>query len=179
MNEGVDIIGMSDSKPAIYPGKPTRFQRGVQRLAAMPLNSRWLSALLYRLDRPFLRISGGRTSLTTLLTGLPVVVLTVTGRRSGQLRQIPLVGIPVDGKIMLIASNFGSRSHPGWYYNLRANPHVQVSVAGRTVPCQARLTSGAERGAFLEIASAYYPGYLEYQKRAATREIGVFVLELG
>lgn len=170
---------MSDIKPAIYPGKPTRFQRGVQRLAAMPLNSRWLSALLHRLDRPFLHFSGGRTTLTTLLTGLPVVVLTTTGRRSGQPRQTPLVGIPLEGKIILIASNFGQRAHPGWYYNLSANPHAQVSIAGRTYPCRARLASGAEREECLRLAEAVYPGYRAYQQRAASREIGVFLLEVS
>jgi deazaflavin-dependent oxidoreductase (nitroreductase family) len=166
-----------DVKSIALPDRPSRFQRGVQRLAAMPANSRWLPRLLHRLDLPFLRISGGRTSLTTLLTGLPTVVLTTTGRRSGQLRQTPLVGIPFEGVMILIASNFGRRAHPGWYYNLRADPHAQVSIKGKTYPCRARLASGAEREALYKIAAALYPGYLEYRQRAAWREIGVFVLE--
>ena len=167
-----------DVKTAALRGKPNRFQRGVQRLAARPFNNRWLASLLHRLDRPLIRLSSGLTSLTRLFTGLPVVLLTTTGRRSGQPRQIPLVGIPLDGKVILVASNFGREVHPGWYFNLRANPHAQVSLAGRMYPCRARLTFGAEREALFEIAAAYYPGYLEYQKRAAPREIGVFVLEL-
>lgn len=158
---------------------PTRFQRGVQRLAAMPLNSRWLAVLLHRLDRPLIRLSGGRTSLTTLLTGLPVVVLTVTGRRSGQPRQTPLVGIPMEGKIMLIASNFGRPRHPAWYYNLLTDPQALVSIAGHSYPCRARLACGAEREECLRLAEAVYPGYQVYKQRAAPREIGVFLLAIN
>ena len=114
--------------------------------------------------------------------GTPVggwmMMLTTTGRRSGGSRQTPLLGIPYHGAIILIASSFGRRPHPGWYYNLRADPHAQVCINGQAYQCQARLTSGAERDALFETAAEYYPGYLDYQQRAAPREIGVFLLEI-
>ena len=157
--------------------KPNRVQRTVLRLAAIQFNSRWLSILLPRLDPPVIYLSRGRTSLTTLLTGLPVVILTTRGRRSGQPRRHTLVGIPDEGKIILIASNFGRPAHPGWYYNLRADPRAQLSLDGHTYRCLARLASGVEREEYLHRAEGIYPGFRAYQQRAAPREIGVFVLE--
>ena len=156
---------------------PNRFQRWVQGLARRPFHSRWLAAALPGLDRPLLRLSGGRTSLTTLLTGLPVVTLTTQGRHSGLPRRALLVGIPWDGGIALVASNFGQPRHPGWYYNLLADPQAHLAVRGREYACTARLAQGAERDALLERAAWVYPGYRDYQQRAGGREIGVFVLE--
>ena len=136
-----------------------------------------LTTALPRLDSPVIYLSWRRSSLTRILTGLPVVTLITRGRRSGKLRRCILVGIPDEGKIILIASNFGRLAHPGWYYNLRANPHAQVRLDGHTYPCLARLVCSAEREECLRRAEGIYPGYRAYQQRAAPREIGAFVLE--
>jgi deazaflavin-dependent oxidoreductase (nitroreductase family) len=79
---------------------------------------------LHHLDRPVLRLSRGRYSLTRLLAGLPVVTVTTIGAKSGQPRSLPLVALPDGEHVILIASNYGQKHHPAWYYNLRAHPEV-------------------------------------------------------
>ena len=72
----------------------------------------------------------GRHTLS-YTSGLPIVLLRTTGAKSKLPRTVPLVGMPVDGGLAIIASNFGQTRHPAWYYNLRANPAAEASVDGR------------------------------------------------
>ena len=123
------------------------------------------------------RRSNGEHSLTTLITGLPLITLHTTGARSGLPRSTFLIAIPYDENIVLIASYFGSQQHPAWYHNLLAHPEVQVSLNGRTKTFLARQTSGAERQACWEQAVSLYPGFEAYRRRAKGREIPVMVLE--
>src|SRR5947209_1572003 len=78
------------------------------------------------LDRPIHRLTRGRHTMGSLLSGLPVVMLTTTGARSGKPRTVPILGIPVQGGVAVIASNWGQQHHPSWYHNLRAHPEAQV-----------------------------------------------------
>jgi deazaflavin-dependent oxidoreductase (nitroreductase family) len=166
---------------------PTRGQKMVQRLAATRLGSALLAPILHRLDAPFIRLSHGKTTLTSLLTGLPVVTLTTIGAKTGQPRSVPLVAIPLEpggqqtgleagGKIILIASNFGGQHHPAWYYNLRANPQVTLSANGRAGRYTAHEAVGDERETCWQRAAFLYGGYNAYRQRASHRIIGVFVL---
>jgi deazaflavin-dependent oxidoreductase (nitroreductase family) len=159
---------------------PTRWQKLVQRLAATRAGSALLAPILHRLDAPFIRLSNGRTTLTSLLTGLPVVTLTTLGARSGQPRRVPLVAIPmeIDGrqKIILIASNFGGQHHPAWYYNLRANPQATLEAKGYSGSYMAHEAVGDVREACWQQAAFLYGGYNAYRQRASHRSIGVFVL---
>src|SRR5689334_16660316 len=93
----------------------------------------WLFArVAHRMDRPVFRWTRGRHTVGSLLTGLPVVMLTTTGARSGQQRTVPILGLPTgDGGLAVIASNFGQPKQPGWFYNLRARPEGDVVVDGR------------------------------------------------
>lgn len=160
-----------------YPKIPW-WQRVIQRLAMIEvISSGILSKYLHRIDTAVLNLSGGRKSLATLLSGLPVVVVTTTGAKSGQTRTVPLGGIPDGEKIILIASWFGNPNFPAWYYNLRANPEVTVSQDGESHKFIARLVEGKERQESWQIAVLYYPGYQAYAQRTAGREIPVFVLE--
>jgi deazaflavin-dependent oxidoreductase (nitroreductase family) len=140
----------------------------------------WLFArILQRMDEPVLRATRGRANLTSLLAGLPIVVLTTTGARSGRRRSVPLVGLRAGaGAYAVIASNFGQHHHPAWSYNLRAHPDdVTLTVAGHPTPMRARIAEGEERAGIWRQALDVYPGYAAYERRASHRDIIVWVLE--
>jgi len=160
-----------------YPKIP-RWQRIIQKLAMIEvISSGFLSKYLHHIDTAVLNMSQGRKSLATMLTGLPVVVVSTTGARSGKTRTIPLGGIPSGENIILIASWFGNPRYPAWYYNLRANPEVTVSQDGKSLEYIARLVEGKERQDCWQLAVHYYPGYQSYEGRTAGREIPIFILE--
>ncbi len=102
-----------------------------------------------------------------MLAGLPVVMVTTIGAKSGQPRSLPLVAIPDGENVILIASNFGQKHHPAWYYNLRAHPEVQLTYEGQTVAYTARETTGEERERCWQRAVDLYSGYPLYERRAA------------
>lgn len=129
------------------------------------------------MDATMLRWSKGKYALTTILSGLPVVVLTTVGARSGEPRSIPLAGFPDGEKIILIPSSFGSPHYPAWYHNLRANTQVQLSINGQSKEYNAHISDQVERVRYWQLALHYYPGYLAYQQRSGGREIPIVVLE--
>ena len=154
------------------------WQRIIQRLASIEfISSGFLSRYLHRWDAAVLKWSNGEKSLTTMLTGLPVVVLTTTGARSGKTRNVPLAGYPDGENIILIASSLGSVHHPAWYHNLRVNPEVQLTKNGITEKYHAHTVAQSERDKYWQLALSYYPGYLAYEKRCGGREIPIVVLE--
>lgn len=129
------------------------------------------------LDAAVARLTGGRRTLTSLLTGLPVVQLTTTGARSGKPRLAILVGVPHGEGIALIGSNWGQKKNPAWVYNLRANPRALLGRGGQPAqPYTARETTGDEREALWRKAVALYPGYARYAQSAAPRTIPVLLL---
>jgi deazaflavin-dependent oxidoreductase (nitroreductase family) len=137
----------------------------------------WLfSHAAHRVDPIIMRRSGGRQSLTGILSGLPVVTLTATGAKSGRPRSVPLVGIKDGERVVLIASNFGRSRHPAWYYNLSANPQATVSVRGQKKTYIAHEAIDAEREDYWQQAVELYAGYAAYEKRARGRRIPVMVL---
>lgn len=148
----------------------------IQKLAASSFGSWLLAGTLHKLDRPFLRLSDDRFSLTGILAGLPVIVLTTTGARSGMQRRTPLAAVLDDEKIILIASSFGSSHHPAWYHNLKANPRVQVKIQGEERDFIAREAEGEERQKYWDQAVELYQGYKNYRKKAEGRVIPVIVL---
>ena len=125
--------------------KTNWFQRVVQKLASMRFNSWWLAKVLYRIDPIVMKRSGGRSSLTATLTGLPVVILRSIGAKSGLERISPLVGIFDGDKLILIASYFGNKNHPAWYYNLKANPEAWVEFQGQEKRYVSFEVSGKDR----------------------------------
>jgi deazaflavin-dependent oxidoreductase (nitroreductase family) len=122
--------------------------------------------------------SGGTQGTTLRDTGLPVVIITNRGARSGNVRKTPLMRVEHGGSYAAVASQGGAPTHPYWYYNLRADPHVEVQDGPRKQDMTARELSGDERAQWWERAVAAYPPYAEYQERT-TRQIPVFVLELA
>jgi len=141
------------------------------------ISSRFLSKYLHRMDTTVLKWSRGKKSLTTMLTGVPVVVLSTTGARTGKNRSIPLAGIPDGENIILVPSSFGSISYPGWYYNLRSHPQVKLDLKGQTQDYVARIANQEERQHYWQLAVHYFPGYQSYEERSAGREIPIFILE--
>jgi deazaflavin-dependent oxidoreductase (nitroreductase family) len=152
------------------------WHRLVLRLAAHPTGARFLAHTAHRLDRPLLRLSHGRVSLTALLTGLPTLLLTTRGARSGERRTLPLLAIPDGDGFILVASNFGRSHHPAWYYNLRRHPQALVTLNGRTTAYRACELDGTERERCWQRAVALYPGYTLYAARAGGRRIPVLRL---
>jgi deazaflavin-dependent oxidoreductase (nitroreductase family) len=152
-------------------------QRAVRRLASSGPGSWLFARFAHRIDRPVSRLTRGRHTFASLVSGLPVVLLTTTGARSGVPRTVPVVGLPTADGFAVIASNFGQGRQPGWYYNLRANPEGSVSVDGRSRRFRAVEVDGDRRGRIWEEGLKVYPGWSQYERRASHRRIAVFVLE--
>lgn len=114
--------------------------------------------------------------MTSILAGLQIVVLSTTGAKSGKPRTTPLAALFDGDKIVLIASDFGNPRHPAWYYNLRANPEVKVSVYGQEGKFLAHEAVGDERERYWEMAVTSYRGYEKYAQQAGERTIPVMVL---
>lgn len=118
--------------------------------------------------------SSGGTEGTTL-EGMPVVILTTVGARSGKLRKTPLMRVEHAGQYAAVASLGGAPKHPVWYYNVLAHPRVELQDATQRWDMVAREVTGEERALWWERAVAAYPRYAEYE-RATDRAIPVFVL---
>jgi len=117
--------------------------------------------------------SNGATHNT--LRGMPIIVVTSVGAKSGKLRKTPLMRVEHNGEYAAVASLGGAPKHPVWYYNLKANPHVELQDGPVKRDYLAREVTGAEKAAWWERAVAAYPDYAAYQEKT-TREIPVFVL---
>ena len=107
--------------------------------------------------------------------GHPVIVLTTLGAKSGKLRKTPLMRVEHDGEYAVVASLGGAPKHPVWYYNLKANPHVELQDGPVRKDYEAREVDGAEYQAWWERAVEAWPDYAEYAKKT-TRTMPIFVL---
>lgn len=110
------------------------------------------------------------------LVGIPVIIVTTVGRKSGKLRKTPLMRVEHEGSYAAVASQGGAPTHPVWYWNIKAHPHVEVRDRDRVGDYTARELSGAERDEWWDRAVAVYPDYRDYQEKT-DRTIPVFVLE--
>jgi len=144
----------------------------------MPVNGEYKpSSRAWVRDQVELYESSGGTQGTTLRdTGLPVVIITNRGARSGKVRKTPLMRVEHDGRYAAIASQGGAPSHPLWYYNFRADPRVELQDGPHKWDMVARELTGDERAEWWQRAVAAFPPYAEYQRKTA-RQIPVFVLE--
>ena len=118
--------------------------------------------------------SGGTEGTT--LRGMPVIVVTNRGAKSGKVRKTPLMRVEHDGSYAAVASRGGAPTHPVWYWNLLADPHVELQDGPSRWDMVAREVTGDEKAIWWERAVAAFPDYAEYQKKT-DREIPVFVLE--
>jgi F420H(2)-dependent quinone reductase len=136
-----------------------------------PSPAKWVRDQVEEYER-----SGGTAGTTLLDTGLPVVVVTNVGAKSGQVRKTPLMRVEHDGKYAAVGSKGGAPKDPLWVANLRANPRVEVQDGTQRWDMVAREVTGAERDAWWERSVAAFPPYAEYQTKT-DRLIPVFVLE--
>jgi deazaflavin-dependent oxidoreductase (nitroreductase family) len=119
--------------------------------------------------------SGGKRANTLRDTGLPIIVVTTRGNKSGVLRKTPLMRVEHDGEYALFGSMGGAPKHQVWYYNLKAAPdEVSIQDGSEPFAVSVRELSGDERAVWWERAAAAYPPYLEYQERT-DRLIPVFI----
>ena len=108
--------------------------------------------------------------------GVPTLLLTTTGRRSGSSRTLPLIYGKNGDDYLLVASRGGAPSHPGWYLNLEAQPEVEVQVAADRFRARARTAGAEEKPALWKSMTEIWPAYDDYQAKA-TRDIPVVILE--
>ena len=110
------------------------------------------------------------------MEGRPLLLLTTTGAKSGQLRTTPMMYIPVGDRLLVIASNAGAPVHPDWYRNLVAYPEVTVEVGNEIFEAIAIVTEGPERQRLWTRVVELYPFFADHQAKV-TRQIPVIVLE--
>jgi deazaflavin-dependent oxidoreductase (nitroreductase family) len=144
------------------------YSRASQAMGATGL--RWTG----KLNIPLYRLSGGRFG--GRINEAPVLLLTTTGRKSGQRRTAPVVYL-ADGKnLVVISSNAGHNRTPAWSLNLRANPDAEIEVGRERRPVRARVAEGEERADLWRKHNEQYSGFDEYEART-DRDIALFVLE--
>jgi deazaflavin-dependent oxidoreductase (nitroreductase family) len=157
---------------------PNGIQRSLRWVGATRLGAKTFSHTLRRADSAIGRLTGGRHSAPSLLTGLAVLTLTTTGRRSGAPRTSHLIATPHRDTLALIGTNFGQPSTPGWVLNLEADPRAVVTHRGVSRDVVARAATDAEADEVFVRAASFYPGYTRYRERiGARRRIRVVVLE--
>lgn len=117
--------------------------------------------------------SGG--TLGTTMHGLPVVILTTKGARSGKIRKTPLMRVEHGGEYAVVASLGGAPKHPVWYHNVKADPSVELQDGPVRQDMLAREVTGEEKAKWWEIAVDAFPPYAQYQKKT-DRQIPLFVL---
>jgi deazaflavin-dependent oxidoreductase (nitroreductase family) len=120
--------------------------------------------------------SGGAEGTMLGDTDMPVVIVTNVGAKTGKIRKTPLMRVEHDGRYLAVASLGGAPKNPVWYYNLRANPEVELQDGPKRLDMVAREITGEEKAKWWERAVAAYPPYADYQAKTS-RIIPVFVLE--
>ena len=120
--------------------------------------------------------SGGQQANTLRDTGLPVIIVTMRGNKSGKVRKIALMRVAHNGEYALVASKGGAPEHPVWYYNLKANPEATVTIGRDTWHATARTATPRERDEIWAKGLTFYPGWRKYEGRAGSRHIEAFVL---
>ena len=155
------------------------FHSVMQKIAASPPGSWFYARTLHHFDRIFLRLSGGRMTMTSYVSGLPLVIVTTTGAKSGLSRTTPLLCIRDENSpttFAIIATNWGQQRYPAWYFNLKANPRAICSISGEAREYMAHEAANEEYARFWQYASDTYIGYPLYKQRISGRNIPIMVM---
>jgi deazaflavin-dependent oxidoreductase (nitroreductase family) len=155
------------------------FHLVMQKIAASSPGAWFYARTLHHFDKIFLRLSGNRMAMTSLVAGLPLVIVTTTGAKSGLPRALPLLCIRDESDpstFAIIATNWGQQHYPAWYFNLKANPHAQCSIAGVTGQYTAHEATGEEYARYWQYAEDTYLGYSLYKQRIRGRNIPIMVM---
>ncbi len=157
---------------------PSHDQRGVGLTGGMsgegdyqPSSQKWVRDQVAAFEA-----SNGSAANTLRDTGMPIVVVTNRGRNSGAVRKTPVMRVEHDGRYLMVASQGGAPKHPAWYYNLLAEPVVELQDGATRSRFRTRVLDGQERELWWERAVAEYPPYADYQRRT-DRVIPVLLLE--
>jgi deazaflavin-dependent oxidoreductase (nitroreductase family) len=153
------------------------FQRAMRTFVSTKLGVAIFRPTAHHIDKLVSKATGGKRTFAELISGIPTVILTTTGAKSGQPRTIAVFGIPHGDGLALIASNFGGAKHPAWYHNLKVHPDATVSVGGDTWQAVARVATVAEREEIWAKGLELYPGWHKYETRSGDRQIEAFVLD--
>jgi F420H(2)-dependent quinone reductase len=127
-----------------------------------------------KLNVPLYRLSGGR--IGGMLDKTPVLLLTATGRKSGQSRTVPVAYLADGDRYVVIGSNAGHARVPAWSLNLKANPEAEVEAGRKRIKVRSRIAEGEERAELWRKMNEQYSGFDDYAART-NRDIAVFVLE--
>lgn len=152
----------------------------IQRIASSAIGAWILSRTLHHFDRVLLALTHDRTTLTGVLTGLPVVILVTIGAKSGLPRSTPLLYIKNandQNSFAVVASNWGQRHFPAWYFNLIAHPRSICSIRGHSSEYIAHEAEGGEYERYWQSAANTYLGYPLYKNRARGRRIPILVMK--
>jgi deazaflavin-dependent oxidoreductase (nitroreductase family) len=176
-------------RPSLYAGgvgiiselqyslpRPNAAQRAMWHISSSRPGAWLFARSLPPVDRSLLRLSKGKLTLAGLTAGIPVLTITTTGARSGLRRTSPLLGVPVGDDIAVIGTHFGQASTPAWYYNLLAEPRVEVAFRDRTVTATAREAGTDEWQQAWDEARKIYAGYDAYARRIKDRKIHIMLL---
>lgn len=161
--------------------KPTYsiFNKVMQKFASTRIGSWFSSRVAHHFDRLFLQLSDGRTTMSTALAGMPIVVVTSIGAKSGLPRTHPLARIHDQNNpeiFAVVASNWGQKQYPAWYFNLKANPRVTCSIDGQEGEYVAHQAEGEEYERFWQSAEAVYRGFPNYKQRVGDRDVPIMVM---
>jgi deazaflavin-dependent oxidoreductase (nitroreductase family) len=154
--------------PHVDPIPDSLAKRIVTRVAFTPAGQWFLRNVSPHVDPLLIRVSHGQIS-TVAVT--PLVLLTHTGARSGTRRTTPLIYFTDRGRVILIASNYGSTRHPAWYHNVKASPEVALSAGGFEGAFIGAEVTGADRDRLWALANGWLAGYGQYEKSAGRRQI--------
>jgi deazaflavin-dependent oxidoreductase (nitroreductase family) len=152
----------------------SRYTVVLQRLGSQ----RWFAAIgrrLVPLDRRVYQLTKGRWSAIGK-HGLPALLITTTGRKSGLPRTQPLLYSTDGDGYVVVASNWGQAHHPAWSSNLLAQPAARVTLGNREFDVRATLVDGSERERLWQLVQRVWPGYAAYADRAEGRQIRIFRL---
>ena len=155
------------------------FHSLVQHIAASQPGAWLLSRTLHHVDRAVLKLTCGRTTLTAVLSGTPVVMLTTLGSKSHLPRTLPLLFIRDEGDpkaFAIVATNWGQPHLPGWYFNLKAHPRATGAIRSQIAEYVAHEASGEEYEKYWRQAVDTYFGFQLYRQRVGQRRIPIMVL---
>ena len=150
---------MNDTNTAADHGKPP---------------PRWVLKTMTRVHVFLHKLTGGRAF--NKLSGDEVCFVTMTGAKSGKTLIIPLMYVPYNEGVLLVASQGGAPKNPVWYYNVAKHPDIEVSHRGRRMKLRARLASPDEKAELWPVCDRYYAPYADYRRRTS-RDIPIFVCE--
>jgi deazaflavin-dependent oxidoreductase (nitroreductase family) len=155
------------------------FHLTIQKIASSRWGAWYFSRTQHHIDRVLLRITGNKKNMTSILAGVPVAIVTTTGAKSGLPRTLPLIYVLAESepnKMAFVATNWGQKHHPAWYYNLKANPRATCSINGQIGEYVAHEARGEEYDKFWQSAVDITIGFRRTQQRVSGRPIPIMIM---